>query len=331
MSNRGVDGDLFARPKPVPRQQRSDLAWARARPITTVVIAFDEHAEATRRFFAASDERTWMGTVSAETGDAAVLDSIVSIRTQCPELGRARFVPILARSSPLWRHRAEFNLLLPESFLEHPELSDQALVTLATDALKEGSTGELPADPGAHDTTPVTVATDGSVRGSVTGCGWLASSGAHGQWGFHHSKRVVGNCVVLISELRSMGAAVRRLPGRQLTLVCDSQPAIAMARDWMAGHEVLPRGYTTERANGEEAGLVVIRRLIRENRDRISLVWAPGHRGEPLNEGADALSRLASRYAAGGSGLTGDEYRHRAAGIAEAFATEYNRCRESCG
>jgi broad specificity phosphatase PhoE len=33
-------------------------------------------------------------------------------------------------------------------------------------------------------------------------------------------------------------------------------------------------------------------------------VWAKGHRGEPLNEGADALARLASRYATGTSELT---------------------------
>jgi hypothetical protein len=56
-------------------------------------------------------------------------------------------------------------------------------------------------------------------------------------------------------------------------------------------------------------------------------LWAKGHQGEPLNEGADALARLASRYAAGTSELTNAEYHRRAADLAKSFAAEFNRIR----
>ena len=48
-----------------------------------------------------------------------------------------------------------------------------------------------------------------------------------------------------------------------------------------------------------------------------------GHCGDPLNEGADALARLASRYARGDDDLTPKEYDRRAAGLAASFAAEF--------
>jgi hypothetical protein len=57
---------------------------------------------------------------------------------------------------------------------------------------------------------------------------------------------------------------------------------------------------------------VTAQRLIYAQRDRLTSVWAKGHRGEPLNEGVDAFARLASRYATGTSELTKAEY-HRGA------------------
>jgi hypothetical protein len=126
------------------------------------------------------------------------------------------------------------------------------------------------------------------VRGKVTGYGWLASSGEFGLQGFPHSRKQIGPEVVLVAELRAIGKAVHELRGRDITLLIDSKPAVAMVKRWMAGDDVLPQG-------------------------------------EPLNEGADALARLASRYVLGRSGLDADEYRRRAEDLAQAFSAEFNR------
>jgi hypothetical protein len=53
-----------------------------------------------------------------------------------------------------------------------------------------------------------------------------------------------------------------------------------------------------------------------------------GVQGEPLNEGADALARLARRYAADPCDLTPTEYHRRADSLAEAFSKEFNRLQE---
>lgn len=61
-----------------------------------------------------------------------------------------------------------------------------------------------------------------------------------------------------------------------------------------SGDDVLCWGNTIERGDGKEAELVTAQWLIHAQRDRLTPVWAKGHRGEPLHEGADALARLAS-------------------------------------
>lgn len=71
--------------------------------------------------------------------------------------------------------------------------------------------------------------------------------------------------------------------------------------------------------------LHVARRRIYVERERIELRWVPGHSGDPLNEGADALARLGSRYRRGDADLDDDEYCRRASGIAQAFAAEFRR------
>lgn len=46
-----------------------------------------------------------------------------------------------------------------------------------------------------------------------------------------------------------------------------------------------------------------------------------------MNEGADALARLASRYALGDNALDGAEYHRRAEDLAATFSREFNRAR----
>ena len=320
-------------PKPCARPRRIDLAPARPRSITSVAIAFADKKGPVFRYYAVSAEQTdWSGVVQADTVDAAVIDLVGQIRADAAGMGRVRFLIALPATSPLWRHAPEVGALLPGVSVEMPALADQDLMKAARTALlidapePEPAPAPPPEEPPA-DLSPVWVATDGSVRRKFTGLGWLASNGGYGMLGFKHSTKQIGANVVLISELRAIGDAVRKLRGRDITLMSDSRLAVAMVKRWMDGEVVLPEGYTTERGDGKQAGLVQAQRLIHAQRERLTPMWMKGHRGEPLNEGADALARLASRFATGTSELTTDEYHRRAADLAKEFAKEFNRQR----
>lgn len=134
----------------------------------------------------------------------------------------------------------------------------------------------------------------------------------------------MGRSVRLIAELRAINDAVRTLPYRRLTVLTDSRSAQDMVRRWIVGDAVLPTGYTAERC-AEPEDLVQAQRRMRIHQNRIDVQWVPGHQGGLLNEGADALALLASRFASQDSGLTAEEYRQRAVGIAEAFSSEFRR------
>jgi ribonuclease HI len=302
-----------------------------------VAIAVSHDLGGAFQYRAVGAERTWSGQVDAPNKEAAIFDAIVSIRADTPAMDRVRFLVSLLATSPLWRHSREIADLLPGSSVELPGVTDLPLMQAARAGLAppivevpQPESAPCPPEtaPPPPDLTPLTVATDGSVRGRVTGFGWLASNGQFGMLGFRHRRKQVGPQVVLISELRAIGDAVRKLRHRPLTLVSDSKLAIEMVTQWMNGEDALPRGYTTERPDGKPAGLVAARELMHTQRNRITAVWAKGHQGEALNEGADALARLARRYAAGPCDLTPAEYHRRAGGLAEAFAKEFRRLQE---
>lgn len=309
-----------APPQPIARPPRIDIVAARPRPLMSVAVAFARHHGSALHYAACSDEQQWTGTVEADSFEAAVLDVIRRVRHES-EIERIRFLAQMPPRSTLWALRDEIALLIPGVCVERPRLSDERLVARA----QEGLRATAPPPP----TGPVWVATDGSVRGKVTGYGWLASSGEYGLLGFRQSRKQIGPEVVLVAELRAIAAAVEKLRGRDITVQSGSRPAIAMVQRWMAGEDVLPQGYSVYRENGKTPGLVRAQRMIHAECERITPVWVKGHRGEPLNEGADALARLASRHVTGGSGLDAEEYHRRADGLAEAFAAEFNRQRSA--
>lgn len=304
-------------PKPVATARPIDVAPARRRPMLSVAVVVAERSASQFRYSARADNRRWTGTVDAETRDSALLEVITRVR-ETSDVERIRFVVQLSPRSTLWAMRDEIALLIPGVWIDRPRLSDENLMRQACMGLREAA--PVPA-------APVWVATDGSVRGRITGYGWLASSGEYGLQGFRHSTKLIGPKVVLVAELRAIGSAVQKLRGREITVLSDSKLAIAMANRWMAGHDVLPEGYATYRESGRTPGLVRAREMIYQERDRLTLVWVKGHQGDPLNEGADALARLASRYALGSSGLDGDEYHRRASDLADTFSREFNHQR----
>lgn len=272
------------------------------------------------------DEESWSGTVEAPNSDVAHLEVFERLRALLDPADRIRFLVSLDRTSQIWKHPRELRAALPGCTAQGPSSADTPLMVAARAGLPPAW---VPLAPVARDQLsrePLTVATDGSVRErKFTGYGWLASDGHHGLHGGLHSPKIVGKKAALVTELRAINDAVRNITNRRLNLLCDSRLAIDIVQRWMRGEDVLPDGYTTERDKGATAGLVIARNRIRFHRDRITISWVPGHRGEPLNEGADALARLGSRYVVGDSGLSPDEYRRRARGLADGFAREFNR------
>lgn len=305
-------------PVPQARTRHIDLVYARPRPVESVAIAVAEMDHGFR-YAAAAEDWSWTGASTASNADLAVLDAIEQVCAQHGRHRRFRFVLNLGSQSPLWRYKCQLDRIATNWWIERPDEADRRLIMAADVQAKPVATEPLPVDQG-H----VIVATDGSVRGRYAGTGWLSATGEHGLNGCWSSSTTVGSAAVLVAELRAIGAAVCALPRHHLTVLSDSQGAVAMVRRWQRGECQMPAGYPAEPLVRKRS-LYTIRQRICDDRERVDVRWAPGHRGEPLNEGADALARLGSRYRRGGHGMDVDEYRHRSAGIAQAFAAEYRR------
>lgn len=298
------------------------------RPIRRIAVAV-QAADGDEFAFHAVDgddsALTWSGTVQGATADAALLDVFVQIREEVDPLDRIRFLVRLPHGSLLWTYLEDLRRALPRCTIQGPGPRDGELMAAANAGLAPESLLLSPTPRDQLQHPALTVAADGSVRGRCCGYGWLASDGQYGLHGRLNSSNVIGRRASMVAELRAIDDAVRKLAGRHLTILCDNSYAVSMARKWMDGQETLPEGYSTERAEGKPAGLVVAQRRLHLNRNRLDIRWTRSHQGEPLNEGADALARLASRYVKGDSELSLAQYRERAQGLAGAFAADFRR------
>ncbi|MFG3707071.1 ribonuclease HI [Micromonospora sp. NPDC047670] len=151
------------------------------------------------------------------------------------------------------------------------------------------------------------VGTDGSYR-HVDGpdirqrpiCwGFLASNGLYGLGAARMPHRMIGQRV-LQAELRPIWWSLRRLVRTHyVRILSDSQDALDVVEQWRAGSEQMPPGYTLERAGERKATMLQLAQLVAENASRISVEKVRGHTGHPLNEGADALAKIARMWATG--------------------------------
>jgi ribonuclease HI len=276
-------------------------------------------------YYCATDgAQSWSGAASATTREAALLDVLSEVRAALD--GPIRFSVSVPPSSPFWRHADELQTALG-CLVERAALADQPLAKAAIDTLTELMPAPVPVEPRkpteSRTDEQLTVATDGSVRGRHTGYGWLASDGRYRLSGSAKPGSLRRREAVLLVELNAIEDAVRSLPGHPLVVLTDSKTARTLVCAWMDGHPVNPPGFRDSAL--EQHPLFDMRNTIHANRDRLACQWVKGHRGDLLNEGADALARLASRYARGDSDLTPEEYDRRAAGIAESFAEESER------
>lgn len=280
------------------------------------------------RYCACGFMGTWESVTGAPNKETALFDAVLSIRAAYPISTNLR---VLLKPKVLW----SIHLSVPEmektlnvSFGISNEDYEKELSTEASRKLL--ATMRSAVEPPRKKTPtrqpellpPITVATDGSVRGEFVGFGWLAENGAYGVYGFRHRDKIHGTEKVLGAELRAIDHALRRLQGhRKITVRTDSQHALDVVTDWMKGSDVMPAGYDCERNGYEEPRLVSARRRAHRLRDRVELQWVRAHNGDLLNEGADALARLASRYVRGDSMLSACEYQRRAGELAKGFAS----------
>lgn len=308
-------------PKPQARPQRVDLAVAEPLPVES--IAIDVAAtDAGYLYGAVSGIRSWTGLVSAPSAEVAALDAIERICTDFPERQRLRFLLNIGNGSPIWQYAEQIAAATTNWWIERPTRPFRPLAGAATAYLDHLRHTPRPLSP--VDRGPLTVATDGSVREKAAGFGWLAASGAYDICGYRSTLKRLGREPVLVTELCAIGSAVLGLPRHTLLVLSDSRSAIEMVNRWKRRDFVLPVGYPDTNC-ATVWNLAWIQRRIFAERKRITLQWVPGHHGEPLNEGADALARLGSRYQRGDRDLDEIEYRRRAAGIAKGFAAQYQR------
>lgn len=314
---------LMRSPKPCPRPAACQPAFARPHHVTSVTVAMTEISGPAFRYHAACQQRSWSGVSDSPTGEAAVLDAVQHVLSDSDDLGRIRFAVDFAYKSPLWREIDQINELLNGPWIEKYHDSDRSLMRAAHAAVTAAvSANELPT---------VQVATDGSVYRDFCGCGWLADSGEYGLRGHQNNKQLTTHKSVLAAELLAIKYAIEQLPRRRIYVFSDSKLAVNVAQWWMAGNKGLPNRYRDANAHSYGPRLIDAQPAIRDNSRRITITWRKGHRGEPLNEGADSLAKLARRYSVGHTGLSEDSYLGRAAELAEAFSAEFRRRRGTSG
>ncbi|RYC05669.1 RNase H family protein [Nocardioides zhouii] len=174
----------------------------------------------------------------------------------------------------------------------------------------------------APPSTSLTVATDGSATRGRIGWGWLAEDGRHGHgtetpW----TRSCVRRRHPVLAELRAISEAITALPHRDLVIRTDCRQAISLITEWIGGGDRLPDGYiATHHTAVKRAGLLWTQEQVRKEAPRLDIGWVRGHAGDPLNEGADSLAKLARRAAEGTWGFGPDDVPARARAIADAFA-----------
>lgn len=263
------------------------------------------------------------GDVSAHNREDAVVCSLAAARVDLAQLGPVDVVVSLPDRARIWSMGQELAGLFTGVTLTPYTPADQTLREAAMRALEPAPTPQ----PRPERLPALSVATDGSAAHRRIGWGWLADDGRHGYGAASPNKRCCSvRTLPVLAELRGVSAAVRALPGRQLVIHTDSRAAIDLVRRWVAGEDRLPPGYDVSHHEASaKGGLLHIREQVRREAHRIDLRWVRGHVGDPLNEGADSLAKLARRHADGSWGLTDEEIPARAASIAAAFTREPRR------
>lgn len=176
----------------------------------------------------------------------------------------------------------------------------------------------------------LTVYTDGSVStkrfarglGALTGWGFIGTDGSYGCGRCPQFTPKAGDDFNVVAELRAVWyAAGARLADQPVTVVLDSQNAVRLLRQWKAGGDVMPAGYTG--SSVREGTLHQLQQAVAGHPGNLTVEWTHGHAGTVLNEAADTLAQLGMRWAR--DNVPNQDVARRAAGIAEGFLTDWRR------
>lgn len=227
---------------------------------------------------------------------------------------RCRVIAVCEPDSGRWAHPLQFQEKFSLSVCDGPIPGRPAKTSeirygrgrnyLSDKYTLTGSIPELEQDP----TTPLTVGVDGSYK-LITGAGrirkpmswaYLTTDGRYGLGTSTVPGKIVGYQRPTQAELRAIWWALVHTPrSHPVRIVTDSLDAVELMAAWRDGEMLMPEGYTTERSSGREATLVQLAKLVHEDGDRITVEKVRSHTGHPLNEGADALAKMARALAVG--------------------------------
>lgn len=212
-----------------------------------------------------------------------------------------------------WVHPEQFRLKFSDSVCDNPQAGRTAKSHETRFGRGRSSTrdrysmhGAIPelAQPAG---VPITIGVDGSYKLVTTGVvrkpmswAFVTTSGVYGLGTATIPGNIVGGDRALQGELRAIWWALHRAGAdHPVDLITDSMDAIELLRDWRSGLYRMPRGYTLERASGRQATLLQLAQLVHQRGDEVTVTWVRSHTGHPLNEGADALARMARAWATG--------------------------------
>lgn len=161
---------------------------------------------------------------------------------------------------------------------------------------------------------PVVLATDASgvlpdhdPRHTFIATGYVATSGHYGAHALPSPAAVTGRNDVWVGELRAISRGLQAILADYadvpVVVLCDSLVACRTANCWLSGDVgpgSYPPGYTTRRSDWNPVGsLEWLAETFAAVPERFDVQWVRGHDGDPMNEGANDLARLAARTARG--------------------------------
>lgn len=309
-------------PIPVARPLAAGIVFPTALPTRRLHIALAPDGPDHFRYLAVCDDRSWQGAGQSPFARAVLLDALVDVRRDVDTAVVLRVAARVPGSGLSDGHAAGIEAHLPRLWIARAEGSDRA----ALDDLEDRLIRQIRHRSRSAD--PLVIATDGSAFGRFTGHSWLAESGRFGLSGHKEHTHVRGS-LALLAELRAIDAAIKDNPYQRLHILTDCRPALSVLDRWRRGDD---------RPHHIDFAWECVPDEVRELRDAVqsdagllSFSWTPGHRGLPLNEGADGLARLALRRLRGREVIPRARFAETADGLAEAFATTYRAARSAAG
>lgn len=148
--------------------------------------------------------------------------------------------------------------------------------------------------------SPVILATDASNHPAAISMGWVSSTGQYGVKANKYPRSVSRQDRITVAELRAIEYALRHVrtcTDAPVHVLADSKSALSYLDKWANGTSPMPNGYSVARKAGKTPALLSLADRVRRMVAAGTLSWehVHGHRGHPLNEGADSLAKLGLR------------------------------------